>query len=143
MPGFAQRLTDAGRTLNLLAGINEEVARVAATHRRAWGALRRNRRGQIAGGAIWIGEPGKEIARAVKAVCHPVQLMDRRRLRRIVQPPPGARIFRAEGIAQAQHLAPNGKVATRQRIVGAKRPARMPLSSVIWQSMERACSRGN
>lgn len=35
LPGFADRLADATRTLNLLSGIYEEVARVAATHRRA------------------------------------------------------------------------------------------------------------
>ena len=34
MPGFAQRLAEAGRTLNLLSGVYEEIARVAATHRR-------------------------------------------------------------------------------------------------------------
>lgn len=34
VPGFAQRLDQASRTLNLLSGIYEEVARVAATHRR-------------------------------------------------------------------------------------------------------------
>jgi predicted MarR family transcription regulator len=34
VPGFAQRLDEASRTLNLLSGIYEEVARVAATHRR-------------------------------------------------------------------------------------------------------------
>jgi predicted MarR family transcription regulator len=34
VPGFAARLAEAGRTLNLLSGIYEEVARVAATHRR-------------------------------------------------------------------------------------------------------------
>ncbi len=33
LPGFAQRLDEASRTLNLLSGIYEEVARVAATHR--------------------------------------------------------------------------------------------------------------
>lgn len=31
---FDNRLADAGQTLNLLAGIYEEVARIAATHRR-------------------------------------------------------------------------------------------------------------
>ena len=35
VPGFATRLAEATRTLNLLSGIYEEVARVAATHRRA------------------------------------------------------------------------------------------------------------
>jgi len=34
LPGFAQRLAEATRTLNLLSGIYEEVARTAATHRR-------------------------------------------------------------------------------------------------------------
>lgn len=34
MSGFAQRLAEAGRTLNLLSGVYEEIARVAATHRR-------------------------------------------------------------------------------------------------------------
>lgn len=34
VPGFAERLAEATRTLNLLAGIYEEVSRVAATHRR-------------------------------------------------------------------------------------------------------------
>jgi predicted MarR family transcription regulator len=34
VPGFAERLAEASRTLNLLSGIYEEVARVAATHRR-------------------------------------------------------------------------------------------------------------
>ena len=34
VPGFAGRLAEASRTLNLLSGIYEEVARVAATHRR-------------------------------------------------------------------------------------------------------------
>lgn len=34
VPGFAGRLDDAARTLNLLSGIYEEVSRVAATHRR-------------------------------------------------------------------------------------------------------------
>lgn len=34
VPGFRDRLADATRTLNLLAGIYEEVSRVAATHRR-------------------------------------------------------------------------------------------------------------
>ena len=34
VPGFAARLAEASRTLNLLSGIYEEVARVAATHRR-------------------------------------------------------------------------------------------------------------
>ncbi|MCT8972565.1 winged helix DNA-binding protein [Microbaculum marinisediminis] len=34
VPGFADRLADATRTLNLLTGIYEEVSRVAATHRR-------------------------------------------------------------------------------------------------------------
>jgi predicted MarR family transcription regulator len=34
VPGFAGRLAEATRTLNLLSGIYEEVARVAATHRR-------------------------------------------------------------------------------------------------------------
>ena len=35
VPGFSQRLKEAGRTLNLLSGIYEEIARVAATHRRS------------------------------------------------------------------------------------------------------------
>jgi predicted MarR family transcription regulator len=35
VPGFANRLAEASRTLNLLSGIYEEVARVAATHRRS------------------------------------------------------------------------------------------------------------
>lgn len=34
LPGFPARLEEAARTLNLLSGIYEEVARVAATHRR-------------------------------------------------------------------------------------------------------------
>jgi predicted MarR family transcription regulator len=34
MPGFSARLADATGTLNLLSGIYEEIARVAATHRR-------------------------------------------------------------------------------------------------------------
>ncbi|WP_244645047.1 winged helix DNA-binding protein [Salinarimonas ramus] len=34
VPGFSERMAEATRTLNLLAGIYEEVARVAATHRR-------------------------------------------------------------------------------------------------------------
>ena len=34
LPGFAERLHQATRTLNLLSGIYEEVARTAATHRR-------------------------------------------------------------------------------------------------------------
>jgi len=34
VPDFPNRLADATRTLNLLAGIYEEVSRVAATHRR-------------------------------------------------------------------------------------------------------------
>ena len=34
LPGFAARMADATRTLNLLSGIYEEIARVAATHRR-------------------------------------------------------------------------------------------------------------
>ena len=33
LPGFAERLAEATRTLNILTGIYEEVARVAATHR--------------------------------------------------------------------------------------------------------------
>jgi predicted MarR family transcription regulator len=37
VPGFRDRLADAARTLNLLAGIYEEVSRVAATHRRQGG----------------------------------------------------------------------------------------------------------
>ncbi len=37
VPGFADRLADASRTLNLLAGIYEEASRVAATHRRPGG----------------------------------------------------------------------------------------------------------
>ncbi|MCC6001329.1 MAG: winged helix DNA-binding protein [Pararhodobacter sp.] len=35
LPGFADRLSDATRTLNLLSGIYEEGARTAATHRRS------------------------------------------------------------------------------------------------------------
>ncbi len=35
VPEFAHKLAEATRTLNLLSGIYEEVARVAATHRRA------------------------------------------------------------------------------------------------------------
>lgn len=35
LPGFAERLAEATRTLNLLSGIYEEIARVAATHRRS------------------------------------------------------------------------------------------------------------
>lgn len=34
VPGFAARLEEASRTLNLLSGIYEEVSRVAATHRK-------------------------------------------------------------------------------------------------------------
>lgn len=34
VPGFSDRLAEATRTLNLLSGIYEEIARVAATHRR-------------------------------------------------------------------------------------------------------------
>ena len=34
VPGFADRLAEATRTLNLLSGIYEEISRVAATHRR-------------------------------------------------------------------------------------------------------------
>lgn len=34
LPGFSARLAEAARTLNVLSGIYEEVARVAATHRR-------------------------------------------------------------------------------------------------------------
>jgi predicted MarR family transcription regulator len=34
VPGFSARLAEATRTLNLLSGIYEEIARVAATHRR-------------------------------------------------------------------------------------------------------------
>lgn len=34
LPGFSARLADATRTLNLLSGIYEEAARVAARHRR-------------------------------------------------------------------------------------------------------------
>lgn len=37
VPDFADRLADATRTLNLLAGIYEEISRVAATHRRSPG----------------------------------------------------------------------------------------------------------
>ncbi len=33
LPGFAERLQDATRTLNLLSGIYEEIARTAATYR--------------------------------------------------------------------------------------------------------------
>lgn len=35
LPGFSTRLAEAARVLNVLSGIYEEVARVAATHRRA------------------------------------------------------------------------------------------------------------
>ena len=35
LPGFSARLAEASRTLNVLSGIYEQVARVAATHRRA------------------------------------------------------------------------------------------------------------
>ena len=35
LPGFAERLTEATRTLNVLTGIYEEIARQAATHRRS------------------------------------------------------------------------------------------------------------
>lgn len=35
VPGFAERMVAATRTLNLLSGLYEEIARVAATHRRA------------------------------------------------------------------------------------------------------------
>lgn len=35
LPGFSTRLAEAARVLNVLTGIYEEVARVAATHRRA------------------------------------------------------------------------------------------------------------
>lgn len=35
LPGFAAGMADATRTLNLLSGIDEEIARVAATHRRS------------------------------------------------------------------------------------------------------------
>lgn len=35
VPGFSDRLAEATRTLNLLSGIYEEIARVATTHRRA------------------------------------------------------------------------------------------------------------
>lgn len=34
LPKFDSRLGDAGQTLNILAGLYEEVARIAATHRR-------------------------------------------------------------------------------------------------------------
>ncbi len=34
LPGFADRLSEAVRTLNILSGIYEEVSRTAATHRR-------------------------------------------------------------------------------------------------------------
>jgi len=37
VPGFAAKLEDASRTLNLLSGIYEEVSRVAATHRKPQG----------------------------------------------------------------------------------------------------------
>lgn len=37
VPGFRERLAGAAQTLNLLAGIYEEVSRVAATHRRPMG----------------------------------------------------------------------------------------------------------
>jgi predicted MarR family transcription regulator len=39
VPGFRERLAEATRTLNLLAGIYEEVSRVAATHRRPQGGF--------------------------------------------------------------------------------------------------------
>ena len=35
VPGFSDKLAEATRALNLLSGIYEEIARVAATHRRA------------------------------------------------------------------------------------------------------------
>ncbi len=35
LPGFPERLREAARTLNLLSGIYEEIARVAATRRRS------------------------------------------------------------------------------------------------------------
>lgn len=34
LPGFSDRLDEATRTLNILSGLYEEIARVAATHRR-------------------------------------------------------------------------------------------------------------
>lgn len=34
LPGFTERLAEATRTLNILSGLYEEAARVAATHRR-------------------------------------------------------------------------------------------------------------
>ena len=34
LPEFDQRLKDAGQSLNILAGIYEEISRIAATHRR-------------------------------------------------------------------------------------------------------------
>lgn len=34
LPKFDSRLAEAGKTLNILAGLYEEVARIAATHRR-------------------------------------------------------------------------------------------------------------
>lgn len=34
LPEFEQRLRDAGQSLNILAGIYEEISRIAATHRR-------------------------------------------------------------------------------------------------------------
>jgi predicted MarR family transcription regulator len=34
LPGFSDRLAEATRTLNILSGIYEEIARTAATHRR-------------------------------------------------------------------------------------------------------------
>jgi len=37
VPDFVDRLADATRTLNLLAGIYEEISRIAATHRRPGG----------------------------------------------------------------------------------------------------------
>ena len=37
LPGFSDRLAEATRTLNLLSGIYEEIARTAATHRRGQG----------------------------------------------------------------------------------------------------------
>jgi predicted MarR family transcription regulator len=51
VPGFAARLAEASRTLNLLSGIYEEVARVAATHRR--GSARAGGRGVASGVSIW------------------------------------------------------------------------------------------
>ncbi|MDT4873718.1 hypothetical protein FQZ97_1089770 [compost metagenome] len=44
--------------------------------------------------------------------------------------------------ARPSTLRPEGKVATGLRTVGAKRPARMPLSSVSSMSLQRSASHG-